>query len=147
MSRFGAIEASCLAQLVTITSFAEVKAIAPSVASLARPEAYPAAWLMLTGMKQVEKPIQTLGHSQYLYDVELGVLIFGSSDGITIGDGRPSAWAQLDLTIDAFTNFQPTGLTDTSIYPLTIGDPENTFTDAGLSALYLPMAARIAWYV
>jgi hypothetical protein len=145
LSRLGALEAAGLAQLQTIGGFNEKKAVASGLFLLGKPEIYPAGWFAIINLKLIEKRA-IAQHTYYMYDAECGVLIFGTSDGVSLGDARTNAWSLVDATIDAFTNFQATGLpAGTSVWPFVAGDPLPTITDAQLHAILVPLTARIAW--
>jgi hypothetical protein len=146
VSRFGALEASCLAQLETVSGFSETRAVAAGLLMNGTPSAYPAGWLAVVAAKNVSQITPTAGHTSYEYDIELGIVIFANSDGINIGDARVSAWTLQDGVFDAFTNFVPTGLPAlTTVWPVRPKDPQNVITDTGINAIYIPLTCKIAW--
>jgi hypothetical protein len=148
MSRFGAVESSALAQLQGVPGFAEVTAVAPGKLLASSPEEYPAARLSVLAARQFAPAETNVGHTALSYEIEFGVLIFASGDGITAGDARGSAWSLVDAVMDGFTNWQPTGLPAlTSIWPAVPGDPQNVVTDQNLDAIYVPFTVKILYRV
>ena len=146
-SRYAAIEAACFAQLQTLRGFAELQIVSAGMLLNAHPELYPAGWLSVLNAKKTEG-INIAGHTSLEYDVEFGVLIYASGDGIHLGDARLSAWSLVDAVMDVFVNFQPSGIPAlTSVWPVMPGDPQNVINDTGLSAIYVPFSVRIRYNI
>lgn len=146
MSRLGAIETSAKAKLDTISGFAETRAVAAGLLMNGRPDQYPAGWFSIISMKRVSVNPPAAGHTTYQFEVESAVLVFGPSDGVTLGDARTTAWALVDAVMDGFTGLVATGV-DATVGPMRLDDPQNVITDTGLAAIYVPMTCSLWWTI
>lgn len=147
MSRRGLLESQCFAQLQTIASFAETKAVASGTLLTIRPDAYPAAFIALMDTIKVGEDQQIGNNVTRMRKVVFGCLILASSDGIQIGDGRTSAWTLADDVEDAFGDFVPNLSGEATTWPVETGDAQNVLTDTGQSAIYIPLTCQIQWTI
>lgn len=144
MSRFGDIEAACLARLATVPGLAQTKIVPAGLLEMTRPEQWPAGVVSIISATRVGDELQMPGRTTRMFRVEIAIVIWANSDGVSLGDARLSAWSLADLTMDAFASFVPV-VAGVVVWPVQAGEIQNVSTDSGQAGVYIPLTVDIQW--
>lgn len=144
MSRFGDLEASCLARLATVGALAQTKIVPAGLLEMTRPEVWPAGVVSIISAKRQGEELQIASHTTRMFRVDIAIVIWANSDGVTLGDARLSAWSIADAAMDAFAGFVPI-VTGAVVWPVQAGEIQNVSTDAGQAGVYIPLTVDIQW--
>jgi hypothetical protein len=154
MSRFGDVEAQCLAKMQTIADFADARIVPAGLIAMTRPDAFPAVFVAINKKTRLDiegqPELQISGRVVRRCSIEVLVVIFANSDGVQLGDARLSAWSLADKVEDAFAGFVPLvggGPTNggPTVWPTTVGDAENVMTDNGQAGVLIPVTVQMQY--
>jgi hypothetical protein len=144
MSRYTIVRDFVKSRLDTVPGWTFIT-IPAGRAFIDRPEQYPGGTWSLDESDQTQERAFT-GTYWRQREVSGYVLLYGNSDGVSLGDADAVAWSGVDLVMDAIDGQSVTGLPDGTVTShLATGKAEPFAIDTGVFGVAIPIRCAMAW--